>query len=181
MNTWKTRWIISQQSCQFLPCDSELKLVSWWVNNFWKKKIFDASQLNEIFFDCSADSRTSLAWFHGTSLLAANSIKAASRGEYPTQFQPPNRSTMRARVSRLSSRSFARRTILLVQLYSSILFPSSLLFALLPTGYRSKSSVNIPENEVLRSFQERCKLVSFVSFNLSKLLDMINNRFHLHL
>lgn len=88
-----------------------------------KKKIFDASQLNEIFFDCSADSRTSLAWFHGTSLLAANSIKAASRGEYPTQFQPPNRSTMRARVSRLSSRSFARRTILLVQLYSSILFP----------------------------------------------------------
>lgn len=38
MNTWKTRWIISQQSCQFLPCDSELKLVSWWVNNFWKKK-----------------------------------------------------------------------------------------------------------------------------------------------
>lgn len=31
----------------------------------------------------------SVARFHGTSLLAANSIKAVSRGEYPTQFQVP--------------------------------------------------------------------------------------------
>lgn len=182
MKTWKIRWIISEQSCQFLPCDSELKLVSWWVNNFWKKKssmhhnwtrFF--SIVRRIFVLVSRDS---------TEPVFSRPIRSRP---------PPEGNILRSSnrliaqqcvhgcpgwaVARLpAARSFSSSFIL--QFYSQ---RETHLLALLPTGYRSKSSVNIPENEVLRSFQERCKLVSFVSFNLSKLLDMINNRFHLHL